>query len=357
MSEERAARLEQLVVGRELDALLVTDLVNVRYITGFTGTNAACVVGPGLRIFITDFRYLEQAEQQVAGFERVQGRQELLAEVGERLAGRIGFDDAHVTVRRHGRLGELVDEGVELVAEAGLVEQLRAVKDRDELDAISRAAALTDEVYEHLCRRGLVGRSERDVAIDLEREMREQGAEGPSFPSIVASGAHGALPHASPRDERIASGALVIVDMGCVLDGYCSDCTRTFATGKLSDEARAVYELVLEAQETALAAVVAGARCREVDALAREAIVAAGHEQHFGHGLGHGVGLEIHEAPRLSPSAGEEDLLEQGSVVTVEPGVYLPGKLGVRIEDLVVVGAEGPEVLSRFPKGLITLGA
>ena len=357
MSEERATALERLVVERELDALLVTDLVNVRYLTGFTGTNAACVVGPGLRVFITDFRYLAQAEQQVAGFERIQGRQELLAEVAERLSGRVGFDDANVTVRRHGRLGELVEAGVELVAAGGLVEQLRSVKDRDELDAIGRAAALTDEVYEHLCRRGLVGRTEREVAIDLEREMRELGAEGASFPSIVASGAHGSLPHASPRDERIASGALVIVDMGCVLDGYCSDCTRTFATGRLSKQGREVYELVLEAQQTALVAVAAGAHCRAVDSIAREAIAAAGHEQHFGHGLGHGVGLEVHERPRLSPSAGEDDLLAAGNVVTVEPGVYLPGSLGVRIEDLVAVGSDGPEVLSRFPKGLITLGA
>ena len=357
MSEQRAAPLERLVAERELDALLVTDLVNVRYLTGFTGTNAACVVGPELRVFVTDFRYVEQAEQQVEGFERVEGRQELFGEVAKRLAGRVGFDDADVTVRRHGRLAELVGEGVELVAAGGLVEQLRAVKDRGELDAIRRAAALTDEVYEHLCRRGLVGRSEREVAIDLEREMRELGADGASFPSIVAAGAHGALPHASPRDERIASGTLVIVDMGCVLDGYCSDCTRTFATGKLSGEARAVYELVLEAQETALAAVTAGAHCRGVDSVAREAIAAGGHEQHFGHGLGHGVGLEIHEGPRLSPSAGEEDRLAAGNVVTVEPGVYLPGRLGVRIEDLIVVGSDGPEVLSRFPKALITLDA
>ena len=357
MSEERARPLERLVVERGLDALLVTDISNVRYLTGFTGTNAACVVGPGLRVFITDFRYVAQAEQQVEGFERVQGRQELLGDVSQRLSGRVGFDDANVTVRRHGRLRELVEAGVELVAAGGLVEQLRTVKDRDELDAIRRSAALTDEVYEHLCRRGLVGRTEREVAIDLEREMRELGAEGPSFPSIVAAGAHGALPHASPREERIGSGALVIVDLGCVLDGYCSDCTRTFATGRLSEQARAAYELVLEAQETALAAVVAGAHCRAIDSIAREAIAAAGHEEHFGHGLGHGVGLEIHEQPRLSPSAGVDDQLAAGNVVTVEPGVYLPGSFGVRIEDLVVVGSDGPEVLSRFPKGLITLGA
>ena len=357
MTDERVERLEALVAERELDALLVTGLVNVRYLTGFTGTNAVCVVGPGLRVFVTDFRYVEQAERQVAGFERVQGREELLGELGERLTGRVGFDDAHVSVRRYGRLRELVGEGAELVAAGGLVEGLRAVKDREELEAIRSAAALTDEVYEYICRRGLVGRSEREVAIDIEREMRERGAEGPSFPSIVASGANGALPHASPRDERIPTGTLVIVDIGCVLDGYCSDCTRTFATGRLGEDARAVYDLVLGAQEAALAAVRRGARCRDVDGVAREAIAAGGHGDHFGHGLGHGVGLEIHERPRLAPSAGEDDRLAAGSVVTVEPGVYVPGKLGVRIEDLVVVGAEAPELLSRFPKGLITLGA
>ena len=355
MSAPRADRLEALLREESLDALLVSALVNVRYLTGFTGTNGMCVVGPGLRLFVTDFRYVEQAAEQVGEeWERLQGRQELLEDVAERLSGRVGFEDGDVTVRRHGKLVELLGSGAELVAAGSLVERLRAVKEPEEVELIRRAAQLADATYEHLCSTGLVGRTEREVALDLERAMRERGADGPSFPIIVASGAHGALPHARPRDERIEPGTLVVVDLGCVLDGYCSDCTRTFATGRLVPKAKDVYELVLRAQERALPEVRAGADGREVDAVARAIIDDAGHGDHFGHGLGHGVGMEIHEGPRLSATA--DGRLEEGNVVTVEPGVYVPGAFGVRIEDLVVVGPDGPEVLSRFPKGLITLG-
>jgi len=275
--------------------------------------------------------------------------------VVERVSGRVGFEDQHLTVRQYKRLRELVGDQVELVPAGGLVEDLRAVKEPGELQSIREAADLADDMYEYIQSRGLVGRTEREVALDVEREMRERGAEDPSFPSIVASGAHGALPHADPRDERIAANTLVIVDMGCRVDGYCSDCTRTFATGDLEDEAIEVYELVLAAQQESLAAIHAGVEGREVDAVARNLIDAAGHGEHFGHGLGHGVGLEIHEAPRLAQTA--EAALTSGNVVTVEPGVYLPGAFGVRIEDLVIVRDDGAEVLSHFPKPLITLGA
>jgi len=197
-----------------------------------------------------------------------------------------------------------------------------------------------------------VGRSERDVAIELELRMRRLGAEAPSFPSIVAAGARGALPHAQPREEEIPRDVLVTIDWGALHEGYCSDCTRTYATGEgISALAREVYEIVLSAQERSLAAVAAGLSGREVDAVARQVIEQAGHGEHFGHGLGHGVGLEIHEAPRLSRTASEEPLLV-GNVVTVEPGVYLPGELGVRIEDLVVVGEMEPDVLTSLPKAL-----
>jgi len=350
---DRAERLVGLLAEPGLDGLLVTDPFNLRYLTGFTGTNGLAVLGPEQRTFVTDFRYVDQAEQQVPDFERIQGRQDLLGDVAERLSGRVGFDDANVSVRTHRRLAELAGDAVELVPAGGLVESLRVVKDADELRAIREAAALADDVYEHLCGQGLVGRTERDVALELEGFMRERGAEGPSFPTIVAGGAHGALPHASPRFEPIPSGTLVIVDLGCLLNGYCSDCTRTFATGALDDEARAVYELVLEAQRAALRAVRAGAGGRDVDAVAREIIAAAGHGERFGHGLGHGVGLEIHEEPRLSPAS--NDRLAAGSVVTVEPGVYVSGSLGVRIEDLVAVTEEGCEILSGFTKELVTL--
>ena len=347
----RGDRLIDLLRERELDSLLVTNLVNVRYLTGFTGTNGACVLTSEERLFLTDFRYVEQAGREVEGFEPVRGGRDLLADLAERLMGRAGFDDAHLTVRQHRRLRELADDAVELVPAGGLVEGLREVKDAAELAAIREASKLADGVYAYVRERGLSGRTERAVALDLEREMRDRGAEGPAFPSIVAGGAHGALPHATPREEPIPERALVILDLGCTLDGYCSDCTRTFSTGPLDDGAAAVYELVLGAQERALSAVRPGVECREVDAAGREPIEAAGHGERFGHGLGHGVGLEVHEGPRLTQQA--EGELRPGNVVTVEPGVYVPGEFGVRIEDLVVVDDDGCEVLSRFPKQLV----
>jgi Xaa-Pro aminopeptidase len=354
VSAARADRLVERLRERELDALLVTNLVNVRYLSGFTGTNGICVVTPEARVFITDFRYVERAAGEVPDFERLRGKQDLLGDAAERLSGRVGFEDQHMSVRTYKRLKELAPEGVELVAAGGVVEDLRAVKEPEELERMRQAAALADEMYEYIQSRGLVGRTEREVAIDVEREMRARGAEDPSFPSIVAGGPHGALPHAEPRDVAIEPNTLVVVDMGCRVDGYCSDCTRTFATGELSDEMGSVYEVVLAAQEASLGAVRAGAECGAVDAVARDRISEAGHADHFGHGLGHGVGLEIHEAPRLAKNA--DGSLVTGNAVTVEPGVYIPGAFGVRIEDLVVVTDDGAEILSHFPKKLITLG-
>jgi Xaa-Pro aminopeptidase len=351
----RADALAERIAARELDALVVTNLPNVRYLTGFTGSNGICVVGAEQRDFVTDFRYVEQVKREVQGFDRIEGRQDLIGDVAERLSGRVGFEDQHMTVRTHRRLGELVGEGVELVPAGGMVEELRAVKSPDEVGRIREAAKLADGILEYLRERGLVGRTEREVAVDLEHEMRERGAEEPSFPSIVATGPNGALPHANPGDTRIEQGQLVVVDLGCRLDGYCSDCTRTFATGSLEDEALEVYELVERAQLEALGAIRAGAGCREVDGVARSIIDAAGHGDRFGHGLGHGVGLEVHEGPRLSRLAPEDARLSAGNVVTVEPGVYLPGRFGVRIEDLVTVTEDGCEILSSFPKTLTTL--
>jgi Xaa-Pro aminopeptidase len=346
----RADRLEALVTESQLAALLVTDLHNVRYLTGYTGTNGLCVVGPDVRLFFTDIRYVTQAERQVQGFDRERGRQDLLEDAAARLSGRVGFEDHHLTVHRHDRLAHCVElDDVELVPAGRLVEKLRAVKEPAELDSIRAAAALADEVLAAAAERGLAGRVEREVALELENEMRRRGAE-PSFPTIVAGGANGALPHAQPGPDPIERDTLVVVDLGCQLDGYCSDCTRTFATGGLSDEAREVYDLVLDTQAAALREVRPGAAGREVDGFARELIAAAGHGERFGHGLGHGVGIEVHEQPTLSRLS--EDTLAAGNVVTVEPGVYVPDAFGVRIEDLVVVGEDGPEVLSSFPKEL-----
>jgi Xaa-Pro aminopeptidase len=351
--EARTDRLVRLLEERGLDQLLVTNLVNVRYLTGFTGTNGACIVSRDERLFLTDFRYLEQARAQVRGYERLEAGRDMLGDVAARLRGRAGFEDSHVTVEVYRKLGEKTADGVELVPAGGLVEDLREVKDALELDAIRAATAIADEAYEELRERGLAGRTEREVALSLMRSVEDRGAEGPSFPAIVAAGEHGALPHAVPRDVEIPRGTVVVIDQGARVDGYCSDCTRTFATGPLDDEAAAAYELVRRAQATALTAVRAGAACRDVDAVARDIIDAAGHAEHFGHGLGHGVGLEVHEGPRLGKTA--EGELQVGSVVTVEPGVYLPGKVGVRIEDLVVVTDGEPEILTGFTKELITV--
>jgi Xaa-Pro aminopeptidase len=360
LSAERAERLAVAVAERELDALLVTDLVNLRYLTGFTGTNGLAVVGAGAdgaRVFVTDFRYVERADAEVQGFERRRGGRDLFDSVAEALPAdrplRLGFDDAHLPVRRHVELASALGEGVELVPAGGMVEDLRRVKDAGELDRIRAAATLADEAFNAMLRRGLTGRAERAVALDLEDEMRHRGAEAPSFPSIIAAGPHSALPHAEPRDVEIEAGSLVVIDWGAIVDGYCSDCTRTVATGELEDEAVEVYALVQRAQQAGLDAVRAGPSGREVDAAARTLIEEAGHGEAFGHGLGHGVGLEVHEAPRLAKS--DESALQAGNVVTVEPGVYLPGRFGVRIEDLVVVTEDGAEVLSSVGKDLITV--
>jgi Xaa-Pro aminopeptidase len=347
----RADRLEELLAERELDALVVTNLVNVRYLTGYTGTNGVCVVGPGLRAFFTDFRYVQQAERQVQGFDRERGKQDLLEEAAARLPkGRVGFEDTQLTVSLHERLSGLVGEGVELVGAGRLVEQLRKVKDAEELERIRTAAALADECFREVVERGVVGRREREVAFELETAMRRRGAV-PSFPSIIAAGPNGALPHAEPGDDAIGRDTLVVMDWGAQLDGYCSDCTRTLATGSIPDAMAEVYELVRATQEATLGEVRAGAAGADVDGFARERIDAGGHGERFGHGLGHGVGLEVHEGPTLSRLS-KDAALEPGNVVTVEPGVYLPDEFGVRVEDLVVVGADGPEILSSFPKEL-----
>jgi Xaa-Pro aminopeptidase len=351
VSADRADRLAALLRERELDALLVTDLVDVRWLTGFNGTNGACLVGADARLLLTDFRYLEQAAEQVDGFEIVRAGRDLLGDLAARLpAGRAGFDDEQVTVKAHARLREKAGATVELVAAGGLVAGLREVKEAAEIERIATAAELAEAAFEATIAGGLAGRSERALALDLEQRMRLAGAEEPAFRSIVAAGPHGALPHAEPRDVEIPAGVLVTIDWGARLDGYCSDCTRTLASGPVGAREREVYELVLAAQEAALAAVAPGVGCGDLDGVAREIIAAAGHGEHFGHGLGHGVGLAVHEGPRIAKgSAGQ---LAAGNVVTVEPGVYLPGELGVRIEDLAVVADDGPRVLTGFTKAL-----
>jgi Xaa-Pro aminopeptidase len=342
----RVDRLRELLGGRRM---LVTNPVSVRYLTGFVSSNATLRIDDEGVTLYTDFRYAEAA-RGVAGVEFVQTARFVLGELATSLDGGWMIESDHLTVSQWEVLRA---GGLELEPERGLVESLRVVKDEGEVGAIRRACAIADGAIARLAEGRFVGRREAELAWDLERFAREGGASGLSFDVAVASGPNGALPHADPGERRIGSNELVVVDWGCVVDGYCSDCTRTFATGELDDEAARVYELVRAAQERAVAAVRAGATGREVDEVSRAPIRDAGHGEAYGHGLGHGVGLLVHEAPVLRPES--TDTLVAGNVVTVEPGIYLAGRFGVRIEDLVVVTDDGCDVLTGFPKELVTV--
>jgi Xaa-Pro aminopeptidase len=335
----------------ELDEpLLVSSLVNVRYLTALASSNAALLVEPdGARLF-TDFRYAERA-RTIPGVELVQTRRDIYAELPELLEGRVAFEPNALSYERHALLASA---GIELVPRRGLVEAMRAVKDDDELDAIRRAAAITNEAYERFAAGRFVGRAERDLAWRMQSLLHDLGGEEEAFDVIVAAGPTGGSPHAVPGERTIEPGETVVVDAGCRVGGYCSDCTRTFLTGELPAELRQAYEVVKQAQAAGLAAVRPGADSKDVDRTARDVVEEAGLGDAFGHGLGHGVGLEVHEQPWLN--AEWPSVLSAGNVVTVEPGVYLPGLGGVRIEDLVIVTDDGPEVLTSFTKEPVTVG-
>ena len=332
------------------EPLLVTTPVNVQYLTGFLSTNAALLVEAERTRLFADFRYAAGA-RKVDDVEFVEVERALLRGAAPHLPKRVSFEAAHVT---YASWELLRNAGLELVPTTGVVEGLRAVKDERELAAIRAASSITSAAYERIASEPFVGRTERDVALRFDAIQQELGGHGAAFPTVVASGVNGASPHTRSGERVIERGETVVVDAGTVVDGYASDCTRTFATGTLPDELARGYEVVLEAQLRGLEAVRAGATGRAADAAERSAIEAAGHGEHFGHGLGHGVGLLVHEAPTLRPES--QDTLVEGNVVTVEPGVYLPGLGGVRIEDLVVVRAGDAEVLTPFTKDLVTVG-
>jgi Xaa-Pro aminopeptidase len=357
MIEGRQERLLARMGELGLDAMMVSDLTNVRYTTGYVGSNGVAVFAGDRRQLFTDSRYAVRARAQTRGVDVVQAGRDLSERVSASLAdaapgGRVGVEADHVTIARHRRLLEALP-GIEVVPVSGLVEGLRVRKEPAEIEHMREAARIADRALEALVSRPLVGRAEASVAWDLEGVMREAGAEGASFPIIVAGGPGGAEPHHEPGRDPIPEGALVVVDLGAIVDGYASDCTRTVATGPLPEELERAYAVCREAQAVALAAVRPGIGAKELDAVAREHIAAAGFGDSFGHGLGHGVGLDIHERPWVRQEGTET--LEAGMTVTIEPGIYLEGVGGVRIEDLVVVTESGAEILGGFPKDLITV--
>lgn len=348
----RQARIGDVLRAEGLDGLVVTDLVNIRYLSGFVGSNGVLVVTPSSRVLLTDSRYTAAARTQVVDTEVVIAGRDLMDRLAEVVPqGRVGIEAENVTVARRDRFAARLT-GVDLVATSGLVEGLRVIKGEEELDAIREATRIADAALARLIDEGFAGRTEAATAWALEGWMREMGADGASFDIIVAGGAHGALPHAVPRDVPIAPDTLVVVDMGARHAGYASDCTRTVATGTLPPPLEEAYAVCLEAQRAALAACRAGVLSKELDSVARGIIADAGLGDRFGHGLGHGVGLDIHERPWLRQEGGE--VLQTGMVVTIEPGIYLEGVGGVRIEDLAIVTDDGCEVLTRVPTDLTT---
>lgn len=322
---------------------------NVRYLTGFASSNAALLVEPERVRLFTDFRYVDAA-RAVEGVELVETKRSLTAALAELLEDRVGFEADAVS---YASWETLRSGGLELVPRRGLVEALRAVKDETELDTIRRAGEITSRAYERFAEERFVGRSERELAWRLDALFHELGAHAPAFETIVASGPNSARPHARPTDREVQAGETVVIDAGAQVDGYCADCTRTFATGPLPDELKAAYAATLEGQLAGLEAVRAGVSGVDADAAARDVIEAAGYGNEFGHGLGHGVGLDVHEAPRLSRES--SDILAAGNVATVEPGIYLEGVGGIRIEDLVIVTDGEPEVLTTSSKDLVTV--
>jgi Xaa-Pro aminopeptidase len=343
---------------RDLSGFLVSAPSNVRYLTGYTGSNGLVCLGTESR-FMTDFRYATSVAALAVDWEVEIVQQSLLGDVAKRIpelfgAGRIGFEASALSYAAWQALDEAARAaGAELVPCEQVVETLRAVKDDDEVALIRAGAEYCDAIYAWLADEGLAGRTEAEVAWAIEQKARELGAAGTSFPSIVAAGANGAQPHAVPGPAEIERSTLVVLDLGTLVDGYSSDCTRTFATGPSDAQMMDVYETVLRAQEAALALVRPGQDCQEVHETARSVIAEAGYGEFFNHGTGHGVGIDMHEEPRFRNGFG--GTLEPGNVVTVEPGVYLPGRFGVRIEDLVLVTDDGHDVLTRFPKSLLSV--
>jgi Xaa-Pro aminopeptidase len=356
----RRDRLRALLVDQGVDAALVTRLVNVRYLTGFTGSNAALLVTPDEdgTVLATDGRYETQAAAQAPDVTPVIRRDCAVALVERAVSAgtaRVGFEAHEVTVALHGRLTEAAAGSTALTDLGPAVEGLRRVKDAEEVALLAEACAISDRALADVLLTVRPGRTERDVAVELEAAMRAHGGDGPAFETIVASGPNSAVPHHRPTDRAIRSGELLKIDFGARYGGYHADETRTFVVGQPpADWQRELHALVAEAQQAGRDALAPGAEVRDVDRAAREVVEAAGHGPHFPHGLGHGVGLEIHEAPLMGYQA--TGRLADGTPVTVEPGVYLPGRGGVRIEDTLVVRDGEPALLTTTTRELLVLG-
>ena len=357
----RQKKLREHLATTRFDALLISHLPNIRYLCGFTGSAGLLLVEQGGSIFFTDYRYDTQAHEEVTGAKVVIARKAVLSSLGEFLGGRrkrargwaIGIEAEHFTVAEKKRLNQLIPASIHLKDAPAVVERDRMVKDADELQRIRAAVALGAKLFDRALEVLRPGIKETEVAGEMEFAARRGGAEEMSFSTIIASGARSALPHGRASDQPITAGGFVVCDFGVILSGYCSDQTRTVWVGSVSQEARRAYEAVRDAQHAAIDAVRPGIAVGEVDAAARKVLRKAGLGRYFTHSTGHGVGLEIHESPRVGD--GQKEILQPGMVITIEPGVYFPGKWGVRIEDMVAVNAGGCEVMTPTSKDFLAV--
>lgn len=348
---QRIEGLRKLLVSQGLGTILITTQENRQYLSGFTGTTAVLVIGPTRAMILTDFRYLEQAAAQCPGFQVVKVEKTLIQTVAEVTAGlqvdELACEEEHITYHMYRQLQDALGS-CRLVPVGGLVEKVRMVKDQTEIASIRQAVAIADRAWAELQQKIRPGVSEQEISLELEFMMRRQGASKLAFDSIVASGWRSAMPHGVASERKLQVGDLLTMDFGAVYQGYHSDITRTVVLGQPSDKQQEIYQIVLAAQLAGVAAVKPGVKASSADRAARDVIESYGYGANFGHGTGHGLGLEIHEQPRLSTR--DDTILEPGMVVTVEPGIYLPGWGGVRIEDSVLVTEQGCEVLTQAPK-------
>jgi Xaa-Pro aminopeptidase len=356
--QARLGRLRQALARISADAIVVSHLPNVRYLCGFSGSAGLLLVTTDAATFFTDSRYTIQAGHEVSGASVRIAKKGLLKTAGELLRGRrrlrrIAYSPAQVTVAQKQTLDAAISRRVRWIDDAGAIEKLRAIKDSGEISILRAAAAIVSRTFDRTRRILRPGMTELALAAEIERDFKKQGAEGPSFETIVASGERSAWPHAHPTGKAIARNELVVLDHGAILRGYCSDMTRTVFVGKAPRRVRTLYQAVLDALEAGKAAAKPGVKTQDVDAAARKVLRRAGLGRYFTHSTGHGIGLEIHEAPRIGK--GDETILAQGMVVTVEPGVYIEGLGGIRIEDDIVITARGAEELTTAPRNLIEL--
>lgn len=352
---QKLEKLRALMEKKNLDALIVTSGQNRRYISGFTGSAGLLVITKAKQLFITDFRYIEQAAEQAPDFEIIEHKQSIVLETAAQLlkegAQQVGFEHEDVTFALYQQFRDAVK--ADLIPASGLIEELRLIKSEAELQIMKTAAEIADAAYTHILTFVKPGMKEIEVSNELEFFMRKQGATQSSFDTIVASGYRSALPHGVASEKEIQKGELVTLDYGALYNGYCSDITRTFAVGEISDKLREIYDIVLEANLRGVAGVKPGITGKEADALTRDYISEKGYGQYFGHSTGHGVGMDVHESPALSFRS--DTVLKPGMVVTVEPGIYIPEVGGCRIEDDLVLTADGSERLTFSTKDLITL--